>query len=320
MAKAGKHVIGKTTETIGAAAEKIGDTVSQATEPLRKTQAYSSMRDQVKGLVKDDTARYIGYRTKDVRRQQLEEEKLSGGHVHARSVEINPEAGESVILHKDSAWKESWNKFKDGNPVMQSVFRMGQAYNESDHPVFRMTRAVTDRFQDTFGSWFEESENAKTIRIIRQTVEPNFNIEAFMKHAREYIVPEVLDAYLNGDAETLRLWCSEATYNVLTAGIQAQIQQGLVSDSRIMDLRNVEFIAAKLLENDIPVIVISFNTQEVIVFRDRKTGEVVYGKEDHVEQVTYACVLTKQEEDLGNPVTNGWRVMDMAKHGSRPVW
>lgn len=79
-------------------------------------------------------------------------------------------------------------------------------------------------------------------------------------------------------------------------------------------------VAAKLLENDIPVLVLSFQTQEIIIFRNRQTKEIVYGKEDHIEQVTYACVLTKTEEDLGNPITGGWRVIDMAKRDSRPTW
>ncbi|KAI9299510.1 hypothetical protein BJ944DRAFT_245157, partial [Cunninghamella echinulata] len=110
------------------------------------------------------------------------------------------------------------------------------------------------------------------------------------------------------------------TYNVLTAVIQAQLQQGLVSDCKIQDLRDIELVAAKILENDVPVIVLSFRTQEIILFRNAKSNEIVYGKEDHIEQVTYACVLTREQEDLQNPITAGWRIIDMAKHDSRPVW
>ena len=64
----------------------------------------------------------------------------------------------------------------------------------------------------------------------------------------------------------------------------------------------------------------SFRSQEIILFRNAKSGEVAYGQEDHIEQVTYACVLTKEPEDLQNPVTAGWRIIDMAKHDSRPTW
>lgn len=71
-----------------------------------------------------------------------------------------------------------------------------------------------------------------------------------------------------------------------------------------------QFVTAKLLENlEIPVLVISFNTQEVIVFRDRLTNEIKYGSEDQIDQNTYGCVFTKQEDRLMDPVTNGWKMI-----------
>ena len=67
---------------------------------------------------------------------------------------------------------------------------------------------------------------------------------------------------------------------------------------------------AQILENhDIPVLILSFNTQEVILFRDRFTNEIRYGSEDQIDQNYYACVFTKQEDKLADPTTNGWKVM-----------
>lgn len=111
----------------------------------------------------------------------------------------------------------------------------------------------------TIGSMFEESDQAQAIRVF-QTIDPSFNMDKFMTEARKYIVPELMEAYLKGDVETLKLWCSEAvswkkgnhakwqklivliiqTYNVLTAVIQAQMQQGLISDCKIQDLRDID--------------------------------------------------------------------------------
>jgi import inner membrane translocase subunit TIM44 len=113
-------------------------------------------------------------------------------------------------------------------------------YEESDNLFIQYTRAFTERVSDTLSSIFSESDNAIAIAHFKQTIDPNFNLDVFMRQAREFIIPEVIDAYLHGDVDTLRLWCSEATFNVLTAGIKAQLQQGLVSDSKILDLRNVE--------------------------------------------------------------------------------
>lgn len=67
----------------------------------------------------------------------------------------------------------------------------------------------------------------------------------------------------------------------------------------------------KILEDDIPVFYVTFATQEVLVFRDVKTQEVVVGAEDKVEQCTYAAVLTRLEGELDNEVTGGWKVVEV---------
>ncbi|KAK9687985.1 protein translocase subunit [Basidiobolus ranarum] len=306
-----------TKETV----EKTSTAFKSATEPIRNTAAYQNLKESVSSFVEEGSSRYGGIKPKDVRRQVRSKQPNDSVHAHkSRHVDEDPTAGAHMVMHKDSAWKESWNKFKEGNPVFQGVFRMKRSYEDSDNIFVSYTRLVTDRITDAFGSLFEESETAQSIKTFQNTIDRSFNVEKFVKEAREYIIPEVMDAYLKGDNDALKEWCSEATYNVLTAGIQAQIQQGLVSDCKLLDLRNVEFVTAKLLDNDLPVFVLSFNTQEVIVFRNGITREIAFGHEDNIEQVTYACVLTKQIEDLQNPITGGWRVIDMAKHDARPTW
>jgi import inner membrane translocase subunit TIM44 len=39
-------------------------------------------------------------------------------------------------------------------------------------------------------------------------------MDQFMTDARRFIVPELMEAYLKGDVETLKLWCSEAVSRV----------------------------------------------------------------------------------------------------------
>ena len=41
-------------------------------------------------------------------------------------------------------------------------------------------------------------------------IDPRFNVADFMKEVREFIIPEIMEAYLKGDASTLRRWCSQA--------------------------------------------------------------------------------------------------------------
>lgn len=43
-----------------------------------------------------------------------------------------------------------------------------------------------------------------------QMIDPSFNMDKFLREARTYIIPEVMEAYLKGDVESLKMWCSEA--------------------------------------------------------------------------------------------------------------
>jgi mitochondrial import inner membrane translocase subunit TIM44 len=102
--------------------------------------------------------------------------------------------------------------------------------------------------------------------------------------------------------------------------MEQYLKSGLVSDSKVLDIRQVDVSAGKLLElgDDVaPVFVITFMTQEVLLFRNAKTREVVVGREDRVEQCTYAAVLTRVEEGLDDELTGGWKVVEVSTNASR---
>jgi len=71
---------------------------------------------------------------------------------------------------------------------------------------------------------------------------------------------------------------------------------------------------AKILENDVPVFLVSFATQEMMLFRNAKTGEVAVGAEDKVEQCTYVAVITRLTEELDNELTGGWKVVEVRNY------
>ncbi|CAJ0638760.1 11348_t:CDS:10 [Entrophospora sp. SA101] len=164
------------------------------------------------------------------------------------------------------------------------------------------TRAFTDSVSDTFGSFFQENETAQAIAQFK-IIDPRFNTENFLKEARNFLIPEITEAKLKGDIETLALW-------LLSHQLEAEIKEGLINDSKILDIRDVDIVTGKVLDFDIPVLYLTYNVQEVIVFRDRITGEIKYGREDKIEQSTYIIVLTKDEEKLFDPITTGWKIID----------
>lgn len=67
----------------------------------------------------------------------------------------------------------------------------------------------------------------------------------------------------------------------------------------------------KILENDVPVFLVQFSTQEVLMFRNAKTGEISVGADNKVEQCTYIAAITRVEEELTNELTGGWKVIEV---------
>jgi len=192
--------------------------------------------------------------------------------------------------------------------VMQSIFSLQSSYKESENPFISTARSVTDKI----AGFFAENETAMVIKKFRE-MDPAFQVEPFLREMREYILPEVLDAYVKGDTQTLKLWLSAAQYQVYAALAQQYTTAGLKSDGRILDIRHVDILSARMLENDIPVFIITCRTQEVHVYRNAKTNDLAAGMEDKVQLVTYAIGVTRLAEDVNNPETRGWRLIELQK-------
>lgn len=80
----------------------------------------------------------------------------------------------------------------------------------------------------------------------------------------------------------------------------------------ILVLTPYQITGAKILENDIPVLIVTCTTQEVLVFRDPKTREIVVGQDDRVEQCTYGAVITRIPEEMDNELTGGWKIVEVS--------
>ena len=94
---------------------------------------------------------------------------------------------------------------KETNPIFRTFASLRQSFDESENSIVSSLRSVTQ----TVGSWFDENETAQVTRLMR-LLDPNFDRESFERELREYIVPEVVDAYLTADKEALRAWCGDA--------------------------------------------------------------------------------------------------------------
>jgi len=301
------------------ASSAVSSSISASTEPIRNSTAYKALTEAVVEALDDSgSSRHAGFEEKEARRerrrQRLLKAGLSEGGLAGRAARTpaNPSAGSSVVLHEDAISQEKWETLKAKNPLFRTMASLRQSFESSEHPIVSGMRSMSE----TVSSWFDENEMAKVIRMMR-VLDPGFQMDVFQRELREYIIPEVVDAYLSADKEALQTWCGEATFNVLWATIDQYLRQGLVSDSKVLDIRHVEITTGKLLENEIPVFVVTFATQELLLFRNALTREIVIGAEDKVEQCHYAAVITRGESELDNELTGGWKIVEMARRSAR---
>lgn len=238
--------------------------------------------------------------------------KPAGYAQRVRAVQEDPEAGQDLVLrpNTDSQAKKAWDRFKERNPLARKLSEMREAYDESENPVIERMRGITE----TIGGWFEENETAQVVSAFR-VLDPQFTLADFQRDLREYILPEVIDAYHGAARHLLRQWCSEATYNVLMATIDPYLSKGMLANGKLMDMKNVDIIQGKMLDNNVAVLVVSFQTAELMYFRDSKTGEVKAGSDKQAEMCRYAVVLTRLEEELDNELSGGWKVVELARRG-----
>ena len=84
-------------------------------------------------------------------------------------------------------------------------------------------------------------------------------------------------------------------------------------------LRKVDIRDFKLIEDELPVILISCSTHEILLYRNKK-GEVALGKEDVIQSANYVIAFTKLQvmdpEAPIDPKTNGWVIVDWNRGGS----
>ncbi|TPX30296.1 hypothetical protein SmJEL517_g06117 [Synchytrium microbalum] len=316
----------KTAEGATYVAGKVGEAASKISDPIMDTQVAKAVAAGAKQIQKEiaegANPRYMEYKPKDVRERERAERLADaraanpfGAH-HAIPVSANPEADGSVVEHKESKWSGAWKSFKENNPLTKSLLQAHRRIEESDSPFMDRVRGIMYTVQGAF----EETEQAQVVRAI-QTVEPGFSIDNFIREATRWMIPDIMETYLRSDKVGLKDWVNDVTYSILNVGIQAQETSGLKSDCKLLDLRNVELAQAKLLENGIPVLVLTYRTQEVLVFRDRLSGAIKLGSEDQIMHAAYAMVLTKDQvldpTIPVNPRTNGWRITEMVKQDSR---
>ncbi|XP_017879924.1 mitochondrial import inner membrane translocase subunit TIM44 isoform X2 [Ceratina calcarata] len=296
---------GQLGEGITKSAKEAAETITEKSQALGKTSAFQTI-SQTAEVVREELD-HQGMRGKVyVPPKKLRKRKDVVETVDDKIVQPNTDAM-GVELHKDSKFYQSWQNFKDKNPYVNKVLDWKIKYEESDNPVIRASRLLTDKVTDIVGGLFQKTDLSETLTEICK-LDPNFERVQFIKYCETDIIPNILEAMVRGDLEILKDWCHEAPYKLIAHPlIQAQ-KLGYVLDNKILDINNVDLIMGKVMEQG-PVLMISFQCQQIMCVRDTKK-KVIEGDPDKVMRVNYIWVLCRDPTEL-NPKA-AWRLLDLS--------
>jgi len=293
------------TENLGKSTIKAGETMTKAAENISKTNAFKSATTAASKVKEELEGQTLGgkvYRPPTVLRKRNEWE----GTGEDKVVEANEDAT-GVELHKDSKFYQSWQSFKDTNPVVNKFVDYRVKFEESDNPLVRSARMLTDKVQDIFGSVLKSTELSEVLTEIVK-MDPNFDKEQFLKDCETDFIPNILEAMTRGDLEILEDWCYEAPFNILATPIRQARQMGYIISSRVLDIDGLDLAMGKIMDQG-PVLVITFNSQQILCVKDR-AGKVIEGSDEKVMRVTYVWVLCRDQTEL-NPRA-AWRLLDLS--------
>lgn len=292
-------------EELSKSAKGVTDTISEKGQQLGKSGAFQTITEATKIVQNEIGPQGIHgrvYRSPEKLRKRKEILASSDN----RSFEPNiDEVG--VELHKDSKFYQSWENFKNNNAYVNKVLDWKMRYEESENPVIRASRLLTDKVSDVFGNIFSKTELSETLTELCK-IDPNFDQKQFLRDCETDIIPNILEAMTRGNLEILKDWCFESAYNIIATPISAAIKAGYYLDSKILDIENVDLAMGKVMEQG-PVLIITFQSQQIMCVRDR-TNKVVEGDPEKVMRVNYVWVLCRDPNEL-NP-KSAWRLMELS--------
>lgn len=301
----------KTSKSAEQISSKTTETVAETVKNISETTAFKKVSEGVKvakETVQEELNESDLYNRGRVYTRPNALQKRSDRLVRTeeKTFEANEDATE-MVMHKDSKFAQSWAQFKENNQYVNKMFEYKMKYDESDHLAVRMSRAVTEKVQTVFGSIFSKTEMSEVLTEVCK-MDPTFDQVNFMKQCRDDIIPNILESLTQGNLEVLEDWCHEACFNQLAVPIKAAAQQKLRFDNHVLDFTEAELLAAKLMDQG-PVLVITFNAQQIMVLRNMK-NDVIEGDPEKILRVTYVMALCRDQEILDPSAC--WRLIDLS--------
>ncbi|XP_074605494.1 mitochondrial import inner membrane translocase subunit TIM44 [Brevipalpus obovatus] len=299
----------KVSEEIVKQAKRAAEDLARKTEQLSESSPVKNVAEKVKAIKEEvDDAAVVGPRVYRPPKKLRKRKEVS--EVPMTKVEIN-ETEMNVELHKDSRWRKSWEDFKENNQYVNKIFDWKMKYDESENPVVRASRVLTDKVTDILSGMFSKSELSEALTEICK-MDPDFDKSVFLKECEVDIIPNILEAMVRGDLEILEDWCHESVYSRLRVPIEQARKLNYSFDSKILDVSHIDLAMGKIMEQG-PVLIVTFQTQQLMAVRDSK-GNVVEGDPDKIVRYNYVWVLCRDQEELDPKAA--WRLLDLSANSA----
>lgn len=184
-------------------------------------------------------------------------------------------------------------------------------YEESNNPVIRASKLLTEKLTDVVGGIFQKTELSETLTEICK-IDNSFDAKRFLKQCETDIIPNVLEAMTRGDLDVLKDWCHEGPFNLFAVPIKEAYKKGYTIESKILDIDHVDLVMGKVMEQG-PVLIISFTSQQMMCVKD-KNGNVIEGDPDKVMRVNYVWVLCRDPTETDPRAA--WRLLDISANSN----
>ncbi|XP_044749022.1 mitochondrial import inner membrane translocase subunit TIM44 [Coccinella septempunctata] len=296
---------GKISEEIG----KTTSSLSERAQELGKTETFKSISEATKAVKQEiDSTEIQGrvYVSPTMLRKRTETSAVANQKYYEPNTEVT-----GMELHKDSRIYESWQNFKNNNPYVGKFIDLKLKYEESDNPIVKASRALTNIASDMVGGLFAKTELSETLTEICK-IDNSFETKRFLKQCETDIIPNILEAMTRGELEILKDWCHEGPFNLFAVPFKEASKKGYRIESKILDIDNVDLMMGKIMEQG-PVLIISFTSQQVMCVKDRD-GTVVEGDPNKVMRVNYVWVLCRDITETDPRAA--WRLLDLSASSS----
>lgn len=136
--------------------------------------------------------------------------------------------------------------------MISEVLDWKTKYDESENPLVRVMRGVTERVSHAFSkhilNWFfviltilaSQSEVSEVLTEIAK-VDPSFEKHEWLRFCEKEVIPNILEAFIRGDLAILKDWTHEVAFNVMSNAVKEYQKIGFsTADSRILDISKLE--------------------------------------------------------------------------------